>query len=74
MGKVKDKKVDVVEVTRLKAWTLAKFLFLPIWKARTHQDNIFKGTMLLQLSPSEERAAQASEGKLENLASKPPCV
>lgn len=29
--------------------------------------------MLLQLSPSEERAAQASKGKLENLTSKP-CV
>lgn len=28
--------------------------------------------MLLQMSPSEERAAQASEGKTENLTSKPP--
>lgn len=63
-----------LQVTGLKAWTLAKCPFLPVQKATTPLDNIFKGTMLLQLSPSEERAAQASEGELENLTSKPCCV
>lgn len=74
--KANTKNVVKLQLTRLKAWTLAKCPFLTMYNVRTIQDNTFKGTALLQLScwgrDSEERAAQASEWNLENLTSKKP--